>query len=58
MPDMIADHRKKVQELRESSRKKKQRSEEEEYLIATGKKQQEGPAWQIFKDASKTKHSR
>ena len=55
MPQMLADYRKKVQDLREATRKKNRRTEEEEYLVATGKKQQEGPAWQIFKDAAKRK---
>ena len=48
---MIDEYRKKVYELREKTRKK--RTEEQEYLLATGKVQQEGPAWQVFKDASR-----
>ena len=51
MPQMIDEYRKKVYELREKTRKK--RTEEQEYLLATGKVQQEGPAWQVFKDASR-----
>lgn len=53
MPQMIADYRKKIYELRQKTRKI--RTEEEEYLLATGKIQQQGPSWQIFKDASKRK---
>ena len=48
MPQMIADYRKKVDELRKKTREKKRRSEEQQYLIATGKAQ-EGPYWEIFK---------
>ena len=55
MPQMIADYRKKVHDQREAIRKKNRRTEEEEYMLATGKKTQEGPAWQIFKDAAKRK---
>ena len=51
MPQMIADHRKKVRELREQARKKKTKSEEEIYLLATGQKKVEGPQWQVFKDS-------
>ena len=54
MPQMIADYRKRIYEIRETARKKKQVSEQEEYLRATGKKQQ-GPAWQEFKDKRKPK---
>ena len=53
MPQMIADYRKQVYELRAKTKKK--RTEEEEYLLATGKKQREGPFWQVLKDASKRK---
>ena len=53
MPQMIADYRKKVEELRKKTREKKQRTEEQRYLIATGKAQ-EGPFWEIFKEG-KTK---
>ena len=53
MPQMIADYRKKIYELRQKTRKI--RTEEEEYLLATGKIQQQGPSWQVFKDASKRK---
>ena len=55
MPQMIADYRRKMHELRDATRKKQQRTEEEEYLLATGKKQQEGPSWQVFKDSSRRK---
>ena len=48
MPQMIADYRKKVDELRQKTREKKRRSEEQQYLIATGKAQ-DGPYWEIFK---------
>lgn len=48
MPQMIADYRKKVDELRKKTREKKQRSEEQQYLIATGKTQ-DMPHWEIFK---------
>ncbi len=51
MPQMIADYRKRIYELREKTRKK--RTEEEDYMLATGKKKQEGPYWQIYKDASR-----
>lgn len=49
MPQMIADYRQRVRELREKTRQKKRRTEEEIYLIATGKMQQEAH-WQIFKE--------
>ena len=49
MPQMIADYRKKVEEVRRKTREKKQRSEEQQYLIATGKAQ-DGPHWEIFKE--------
>ena len=52
MPQMIAEYRKKVEELRKKTRAKKQRTEEQRYLIATGKAQ-ETPSWQIFKDRKK-----
>ena len=52
MPQMIADYRKSVAELRKKSRAKKQRTDEQKYLIATGKAQ-EGPSWEIFKDRTK-----
>lgn len=51
MPEMIADYRKKVYELRAKTKKKP--SEEDNYLLATGKKKQEGPSWQIYKDSRK-----
>lgn len=49
MPEMIANYRKAMYELRAKTREKKQHSEEMKYHIAIGKKQ-EGPAWQMFKD--------
>ena len=54
MPQMIADYRKQVAELRKKTREKKQRSEEEQYLIATGKAK-DGPYWEIFKQERKKK---
>ena len=55
MPKMIQEYREKVYELREKTRKKKGRTEEELYLIATGKMQQQGPHWQIFKEGDTSK---
>ena len=52
MPQMIADYRKKVEELRKKTRAKKQRTDEQKYLIATGKAQ-ESHSWEIFKDRTK-----
>ena len=51
MPEMIAEYRKRIYELREKTRKN--RTEEEDYLLATGKKKQDGPLWQIYKDSRK-----
>lgn len=39
MPEMIAEYRRSVYELREKTRAKKKLSEEEEYLYATGQKE-------------------
>lgn len=50
MPEMIANYRKSVHELRAKTREKKQHSEEMKYHIAIGKKREDGPAWQMFKD--------
>lgn len=52
MPQMIADYRKKVEELRKKTRAKKQRTEEQQYLIATGKAQ-ETHSWEVFRDRTK-----
>ena len=38
MPEMIAEYRRSVYELREKTRAKKKLSEEDEYLYATGQK--------------------
>lgn len=54
MPQMVADYRKKVYELRQKTRQKKQRSDEETYLIATGKMKEE-PHWKALKTNKKTK---
>ena len=54
MPQMVADYRKKVYELRQKTRQKKQRSDEETYLIATGKMKEE-PHWKVLKTNKKTK---
>lgn len=53
MPEMVADHRKKVIELRQKTRKTE--TEEEEYLLATGKSRQEKPVWEVFKDKKVSK---
>ena len=39
MPEMIAEYRRSVYELREKTRAKKKLSEEDEYLYATGQKE-------------------
>ena len=52
MPQMIADYRKKVEELRTKTRAKKQRTEEQQYRIATGKAQEEH-SWEIFRERTK-----
>ena len=54
MPKLVADYRKKVEELRQKTRQKKQRSDEETYLIATGKMKEE-PHWQALKTGKKKK---
>jgi len=53
MPQMVADYRKKVYELRLKTRQKKERSEEETYLIATGKMKEKAPHWHAFKKGGK-----
>ena len=54
MPQMVADYRKKMYDLRQKTRQKKQRSDEETYLIATGKMKEE-PHWKALKTNKKTK---
>lgn len=53
MPQMIADYRKQRRELRETTKKAKEKTDEQKYLLATGKMQEEGPHWQIFKDSKR-----
>ena len=49
MPQLVAEYRQKVYELRAKTREKKQRSEEHRYLVATGK-MSEAPQWQKLKE--------
>ena len=53
MPEMVAEYRRQRRELREATRRKQEKTDEQKYHLATGKAQQQGPHWQIFKDGKR-----
>lgn len=53
MPQMVADYRRKIYELREKTREKKVKTEEQTYSLAIGKTSQ--PHWEIFKGEKRKK---
>lgn len=55
MPEMVADYRKKMLELRQKTRKSRS---EEEYYLAIGKSHKEVPDWQVFKDSKAIKQKK